>query len=78
VEEKSVLGRRVTKPFKSNHRNNINLFFRKKILFIFFVFLVSPPVESDSGVTSGIKWFQPPPIAVAGSNRGSQFSANNH
>jgi hypothetical protein len=37
-------------------------------------FLFSSPVESDSEVSSGIKWLQPPPdCSCGGSNRGPPY-----
>jgi hypothetical protein len=37
-----------------------------ELMFEFFFFLLSPPVESVSEVSSDIKWFKTLPIIVAG------------
>jgi hypothetical protein len=40
----------------------------------YIVLVLSPPIESGSGVSSGIKWFQPPPDrSCGGSNRGPPY-----
>jgi hypothetical protein len=42
--------------------------------FLFIYLFISPPVESGTRVSSGIKWFQPPPDRnCAESNRGFHY-----